>query len=97
MRYFAQIENNLVVNVVVADPTWCSVVGGVWVEYSNEGDNVAGVGYSYDSQTGTFIAPQPFPSWTLDSNHDWQPPTPKPEGNWMWDESELAWVEVPVG
>lgn len=57
MTYFAQIENGLVVNVVVADATWCAIVGGEWIEYTNEGDNVAGVGYSYDSQTGTFTAP----------------------------------------
>lgn len=57
----------------------------------------AGIGFTYDADADVFVAPQPFPSWTLDSNHDWQAPTPKPEGDWMWDESELAWVEVPVG
>ena len=30
----------------------------------------AGIGYRYDSTSDVFIAPQPFPSWTLDSNHD---------------------------
>jgi hypothetical protein len=57
----------------------------------------AGIGYTYDADADVFVAPQPFPSWSLDSNHDWQAPTPKPEGDWLWDESELAWVEVPVG
>jgi hypothetical protein len=57
----------------------------------------AGIGFTYDADADVFVQPQPFPSWTLDSNHDWQAPTPKPEGDWMWDESELAWVEVPVG
>lgn len=57
----------------------------------------AGIGFSYDPDADVFVAPQPFPSWVLDSNHDWQPPTPMPEGNYVWDESELSWVEVPVG
>jgi hypothetical protein len=38
----------------------------------------AGVGYSYDADLDIFIAPQPYPSWILDENHDWQPPTPMP-------------------
>lgn len=54
----------------------------------------AGLGYSYDATADVFIAPQPFPSWTLDANHDWQPPTPKPAGSFVWDESTLAWVEI---
>jgi hypothetical protein len=43
-----------------------------------------------------FIWPQPFPSWTLDANHDWQPPTPMPAegGPWEWNEDTLSWVEV---
>lgn len=55
----------------------------------------AGVGFHYDAVADVFIAPQPFPSWTLDANHDWQPPTPMPaEGDWAWDEDTLSWVEV---
>ena len=54
----------------------------------------AGVGYTYDADDDVFIAPQPFPSWTLDANHDWQPPTPKPEGDYFWNEEELEWVAI---
>lgn len=54
----------------------------------------AGIGYSYDSIADVFIAPQPFPSWSLDSNHDWQPPKPKPDGQWLWDESKGDWVSA---
>jgi hypothetical protein len=52
----------------------------------------AGIGFTYDASADVFVAPQPFPSWTLDSNHDWQPPTPKPEGQHYWKESTLQWV-----
>ena len=54
----------------------------------------AGVGYTYDADADVFVAPQPFGSWTLDSNHDWQPPTPKPEGHHYWNEEELVWVAL---
>ena len=54
----------------------------------------AGIG---DTWNGTeFVAPQPFPSWTLDSNHNWQPPTPMPNNGeqYSWNETELAWVAI---
>ena len=54
----------------------------------------AAIGYSYDSVNDVFIAPQPFASWLLDLNFDWQPPTPRPkEGFWNWDEDSLSWLE----
>jgi hypothetical protein len=56
----------------------------------------AGIGYTYNSTADVFVAPQPYPSWTLDSNHDWQPPTPHPNDGepYEWSEEELEWVAV---
>jgi hypothetical protein len=55
----------------------------------------AGIGYTYDEVNDVFIAPQPYPSWSLDDNFDWQPLTPMPiEGIWIWDEATLSWVEA---
>ena len=54
----------------------------------------AGIGYTYDSVADVFIAPQPYLSWSLDQNFDWQPPTPKPNGFCDWDESTLSWIEI---
>lgn len=55
----------------------------------------AGIGYSYNPVADVFIAPQPYPSWSLDENYDWQPPTPAPLGfGWLWDEATLSWVEA---
>jgi hypothetical protein len=56
----------------------------------------AGPGYRYDAEADVFIAPQPYASWTLDANHDWQPPTPMPEsgGPYVWDEATTSWVEI---
>jgi hypothetical protein len=54
----------------------------------------AGIGYTYDADADVFVAPKPFNSWILDSNHDWQPPTPKPEGNYVWFEPNQVWIEI---
>ena len=54
----------------------------------------AGIGFTFDADADVFVAPKPFNSWTLDSNHDWQPPTPKPEGNYVWFEPNQVWIEI---
>ena len=62
---------------------------------SNIRKQYAGIGYSYDSVADVFVAPQPYASWTLDSNHDWQAPVARPaEGMWSWNEDTQAWDEV---
>ena len=54
----------------------------------------AGAGYFYDAVNDVFIAPQPYSSWLLDTNFDWQAPTPMPTaGMWYWDEDSLSWIE----
>jgi hypothetical protein len=57
--------------------------------------NYAGVGYTYREDIDAFVLPQPYPSWTLDANVTWQPPTPRPtDGNmYVWDEATVAWVQ----
>lgn len=75
-----------------------STLSGEWRQTSYSGSfrkQYAGPGFTYDADADVFIAPQPFPSWSLDLNHDWQPPSPMPtEGDWYWDEGTLSWVEV---
>ena len=71
-----------------------------WVQTSFNGTirkNYAGVGYTYDRVRDAFIAPQPYPSWTLvEETCQWQAPTPMPEDGkiYMWDETTLAWKKV---
>ena len=89
MSYFAQLSGNLVINVLVADQEFINQLPNPqdYVE-----TNSGGIGWTFDGTN--FIAPKPFDSWTLDSNHDWQPPTPKPDGNYRWDEAQLKWVLI---
>jgi len=74
--------------------------GGTWVQtsYTNRiRKQYAGVGYAYDADADQFVAPQPYTSWSLDENNDWQAPTSKPEGDFYWDEESLSWLAIPVG
>lgn len=76
-----------------------SLIGGKWVQTSYNGSmrkQFASGGYKYDSQADVFVAPQPYPSWTLDENHDWNPPVAMPTDGtlYRWDEPTLAWVEL---
>lgn len=57
--------------------------------------NYAGIGYTYDAVRDAFIPPKPFESWVLDDETCWWvAPTPKPEGNWTWNETDQEWVPV---
>jgi hypothetical protein len=57
----------------------------------------AASGFSYDPIADVFIAPQPYPSWSLNENFDWQPPTPRPDVDvCYWDEASLSWVESTI-
>jgi hypothetical protein len=95
-------NNELMVNGVENETKgreFChQLLGGEWIQTSYNGNirkQYAGIGYTYDPVRDEFVAPQPFPSWTLDSNNDWKPPTPKPEGNFYWNEESLSWVPIP--
>ncbi len=103
MAYYAQILDNLVTQVIVVSDDipngtqFCTnLLGGQWVQTYAEkpNKNFASIGFTYDAVNDNFIAPQPYPSWTLDSNDDWQPPTPKPDGMYSWDEAQLEWVLI---
>lgn len=113
MAHFAQIDNDVVQQVIVIHnndaPTetagkWfiSDILGysGEWIQCSynnNIRKQYPGVGYTYDRVRDEFVAPQPYPSWTLDANNDWQPPTPYPGDDdhpYRWDEDQLDWVAI---
>jgi hypothetical protein len=57
--------------------------------------NYAGIGYTYQADIDAFVPPQPYPSWTLDANIIWQPPTPMPtDGVYLWNETIQTWVSI---
>ena len=73
---------------------------GIYIKRTSYNNKIrkqfCGVGFTYLPEADVFVAPQPYPSWTLDSNHDWQPPTPMPStgGPYEWSEEDLVWVAI---
>ena len=73
-----------------------------WVQTSYNGTirhNFAGVSYTWDSDNNAFYAPQPYPSWSLNSDFIWEAPIPYPEDAssekiYEWDEDNLTWKVV---
>ena len=110
MAHFAQVDENNVVTQVLVVPDeqehrgqdFLAVdlgLGGRWIQtsYNNRiRKQYAGVGYTFDEAADVFVAPQPFPSWSLDENHDWQAPKPRPEDGLMyfWNEETQDWEAV---
>lgn len=53
------------------------------------------VGGTYSPQYDAFIAPQPYPSWSLNPETTmWAPPVPYPSDGraYHWDEATKSWV-----
>lgn len=88
---------------------WEEYYGAVRTSYNTHGGehadggtpfryNFAGVSYTFDPDfgpDGAFIAPQPFPSWTLNNKTAlWEPPVPMPDDgqSYVWDENEQQWI-----
>ena len=109
MSHWAEIDNdNKVIRVLVGDNNdpngdegyqWLlDNLGGTWIQTSynhNIRKQYAGIGFTYDAINDVFIASQPYPSWTLDNDFNWQAPTPRPEGTgWYWNEVEQVWVDA---
>lgn len=70
--------------------------------------NYAGIGFIYHEDIDAFVAPNEFPSWTLDATQGiWEPPVPmpiveKPDPGgidsstiWMWNEETQEWDDYP--
>ena len=81
--------------------TWCAnfFKGGTWKQTSynnNFRKQYCGKGYVYDSSKDKFLAPQPYQSWSLDGDDDWQAPVTYPtdttDKRIHWDEPNLRWT-----
>ena len=85
--------------------TWCVnfFKGGTWKQTSYNGNfrkQYCGQGYTFDSAKDKFISPQPYASWALDGNDDWQAPVTYPTDTGtaedpkriVWDEAGQKWT-----
>jgi hypothetical protein len=112
MAHYAFLDNNNIVSHVIPgvdewetieglhpEEWYAQFVGQPCKRTSYNGNiraHYAGIGYTYDPNNDVFYPPQPFPSWTLDGNWQWQPPTPYPDDDntYVWNENTQTWVEV---
>ena len=115
MAHYAFLDaNNVVTEVIVgidetelieglAPEVWYANFRGQVCKRTSYNHNIrkqyAGIGYTYNADADVFIAPQPFPSWTLDNNYEWQPPKVAPANasltnRYEWSEEDLEWVAV---
>ena len=114
MSHFAKVVSGVVTEVIVAEQDFIDsgAVGSPsdWVQtsYNTRANvhtlggtplrkNYAGIGYTYDGVG--FAAPQPFASWTKNSDtYVWEAPTPMPTDGkpYRWDEDTTSWVEIVI-
>jgi hypothetical protein len=111
MAHYAFLdENNIVTEVItgkdeselidgLSPEEWYGNYRGQLCKRTSYNNNIrkqyAGIGFTYNESADVFVAPQPFPSWLLDENYDWQAPIAYPADgkSYSWDESNQAWVE----
>jgi hypothetical protein len=114
MAHYAFLDSNNIVTEVITGKDETEFIDGLTPEvwYGNFRNQVcvrtsynnnirkqyAGVGFTYDAAADVFIVPQPFESWSLDSNYDWQAPIDYPADgkDYSWDEANQVWVESPA-
>jgi hypothetical protein len=111
MAHWAKVEDGIVTQVNVVEDDFLQAnperYTGTWIKtsYNTHGGihtlgstplnkNYAGIGYSWDG-TG-FAAPQPYPSWSLNTtSYLWEAPVAMPtdDKQYTWDEATTSWVE----
>ena len=112
MAHYAFLDENNIVTEVIGgidetelieglDPEiWYGNFRGQTCKRTSYNGNIrkqyCGIGYSYNAEADVFVAPQPFASWSLDDNHDWQAPVAYPTDDklYTWSEDDLTWKEV---
>ena len=91
----------------ISGENWCSTFfgGGKWKQTSynnNFRKQYAGKGHIYNAAKNKFLASQPYASWSLDAEDNWQAPVTSPtirtygdpEQNYhiSWDEAGQKWT-----
>jgi hypothetical protein len=111
MAHYAYLDDNNIVVAVTVGKDETELIDGLDTEIyyalgtpytvkrtsynGNIRKQYAGIGFTYDAVNDVFIAPQPYPSWALDNDFNWQAPTPRPEGmGWYWNEAKQVWLDA---
>ena len=103
MKYFVELSpaNIVIRKTVSGDDTTVEDIKKI-MKSSNEWketDKTTSIKDTWDNVNNVFIKPQPYPSWTLDSNFKWQPPVPEPQDIvgqviYKWNEESQQWDNI---
>jgi hypothetical protein len=114
MAHYAFLDDKNIVTEVITgidetelieglDPeTWYGNFRGQVCKRTSYNGNIrkhyAGIGMLYDPINDWFYTAQPYPSWTLDSDANWQAPVAYPTDGllYSWDEYKLSWQAITV-
>lgn len=96
MGLFGVVDNNLIVNIIVADSKEIAenVTQKICVEYTEE--NSLGIGYYWSEEWNKYIQPSEYPSWQYNGDA-WESPVPYPNDGeeYVWDEPSTSWLLLP--
>jgi len=96
MFKIAEIENNIVTNVIIANNLKDLPNTRTFVIVTNL-TGEAFINSAYDSSNNIFIIPSPYPSWLFNyTTKQWEAPIPKPSENdeipYQWNEANTSWI-----
>ncbi len=94
---YAKIEDNVVVSVEVVTDMFVKSNSNRYDGFLKVGEGskraYCGKGYLYLPDKDKIVAPKPFGSWILSEKYEWQAPVLKPDGDYIWSEKSLSWIE----
>jgi hypothetical protein len=90
MPNYAVHDGQTVVNVIIADSAEIAeeLTGLTVVETQGE----PWIGWTMENEG--WQPPAPFPSWVWNGD-EWEAPVQRPDGDYTWDETTVAWVPLP--
>jgi hypothetical protein len=94
MIYACIDDNNIVINLIIADEEFVKTLDGVWIARNQTDKDSPALGWLYDKTQDLFLPIKPHDNWLLDEQI-WRyvPPTPYPtDGNvYSWNQTLMKW------
>jgi len=97
MGYFAEIKNNKVIRVIIAEQDYIDTLEGQWVETFTDGSQrgkYAGIDDDWDSDNNRFKPKKLYDSWIWNEQEKrYDPPSAMPLDSqlYKWNENAKRW------
>tara|TARA_R110002126_G_scaffold102708_1_gene234897 strand:+ start:211 stop:681 length:471 start_codon:yes stop_codon:yes gene_type:complete len=97
------VANNIINDkLLMQNEGWSEYPNTYWKQTSKQKafrKNYAGIDSTYDAVKDIFIPKQPYASWTLNVDNEWQPPVAVPLSDngiidVLWDEENQRWYGI---